>query len=144
VYCVGFYTILYVHVHIRSCHTWTAGKETTSCTRVYVQDWRWIGYIFNPNPCDLISGHQFLWGYLNVFKISHQAEVVTYPRRNVTMVCGVSHHIFGFRIYLQDTKIRFDLKLNLTSAISNLSKLQYLASYVSCRNAMAYDTCLYE
>jgi hypothetical protein len=120
--CAGYYTISYVHVHIWSCHTCTAGKETTSCTRVYVQDWHWIGYIFNPNPCDLISGHRLLWGYLNVFKISHQAEVVTYPRRNVTMVCGASHHKFGFRIYLQDTKIQFDFKLNLTSAIGNFSE----------------------
>jgi hypothetical protein len=29
---------------------------------------------------------------------------------------------------------------NLTSAISDFSKLQHLASYVSCHNAMAYDT----
>jgi hypothetical protein len=33
-------------------------------------------------------------GKLIVFKISHQAEVVTYPRKNVTIVCGVSQHIF--------------------------------------------------
>jgi hypothetical protein len=56
-------------------------------------------------------------GYLKVFKISRRAEVVTYPRRNVTMVCGVSHHIFGSCIYLQDTKIRFNCKSNLTSAV---------------------------
>ncbi len=56
------------------------------------------------------------WGYLNVFKISHQAEVVTYPHRNVTMVCGASYHIF------QDTKIQFGFKSNLTSAIGNFSK----------------------
>ncbi len=54
-YCVGFYTIPYVWVHIWSWHTWTAGKKTTSCTRVYVQDWRWVGYIFYSNPCNLIS-----------------------------------------------------------------------------------------
>ncbi len=41
----------------------------------------------------------------------------------------------------QDSKIQFDFKLNLTSVISDLSKLQHLASYVSCHNAMAYDTC---
>jgi hypothetical protein len=39
-----------------------------------------------------------------VFKISLRAEVVTYPRRNVTMVCGASYHIFGSCVYLQDTK----------------------------------------
>ncbi len=139
-YCVGFYTSSYVHVHIWSCHTWTAGKETTSCTRVYVQVWHWIGYIFNSNPCDLISVQWFLLGYLNKFKISHQADVVTSPRSNVTMVCGASHHIFGSCIYLQDTKIWFNCKSNLTSVISNLSKLQHLASYVSRHNAMAYDT----
>jgi hypothetical protein len=42
--------------------------------------------------------------------------------------------------YLQDTKIWFNCKANLTSAIGNISKLQHLASYVSCPNPMAYDT----
>ncbi len=43
--------------------------------------------------------------------------------------------------YLKDTKIRFNCKLNLTSAIGNFSfsKLRHLASYVSRHNAMAYD-----
>ncbi len=43
--------------------------------------------------------------------------------------------------YLKDTKIWFNCKSKLTSAISNISKLQHLASYVSRHNAMAYDTC---
>ncbi len=133
--------ISYVCVHIWRCHTWTAGKETTSCTGVYVQDWHWIGYIFNSNPCNLIPVHWFLWGYLNMFKISHQAEMVTYPCRNVTMVCGASYPIFGSCIYVQDTKIRFQLQVK--SYISNwqFSKSQHLARYVSRHNAMAYDTC---
>ncbi len=42
--------------------------------------------------------------------------------------------------YLQDTKIQFSCKSNLTSAISNFSESQHLASYVSRHNAMAYDT----
>ncbi len=42
--------------------------------------------------------------------------------------------------YLQDTKIRFNCKANLTSAIGNISELRHLASYVSRHNAMAYDT----
>ncbi len=41
--------------------------------------------------------------------------------------------------YLQDTKIRYNCMSNLTSAISNFSKRQHLASYVSRHNAMAYD-----
>jgi hypothetical protein len=40
----------------------------------------------------------------------------------------------------QDSKIWFDFKSNLTSGISNFSKSQHLASYVTCHNAMAYDT----
>ncbi len=40
----------------------------------------------------------------------------------------------------QDSKIRFDLKSNLTSAINDFSKSRHLASYVSRYNAMAYDT----
>ncbi len=139
-YRVGFYTIPYVRVHIGSWHTWTAGKQTISCTRVYVQDWCWIGYIFNSNPCNLISVNWFLWGYLNVFKISHQAEVVTYPCRNVTMVCGAFHHIFGSCIYLQDTKIWLNCKSNLTPGINDFSKSWHLVSYVFRHNAMAYDS----
>jgi hypothetical protein len=42
--------------------------------------------------------------------------------------------------YLQDTKIWFNCKANLTSAIGDISKLRHLASYVSRHNAMAYDT----
>ncbi len=42
----------------------------------------------------------------------------------------------------QDSKIRFDFKSNLISAIGNFSKSQHLASYVSCHNAMAYDTAM--
>jgi hypothetical protein len=41
----------------------------------------------------------------------------------------------------QDLKIWFSFKSNLTSAISNFSKLRHLASYVSHHNAMTYDTC---
>jgi hypothetical protein len=37
-------------------------------------------------------------------------------------------------------KIRFDLKPNLTSSISDFSESQHLASYVSHHNTMAYDT----
>ncbi len=44
--------------------------------------------------------------------------------------------------YLQDTKIRFNCKSNLTSAIGNFSESQHLASYVSRHNAMAYDILL--
>jgi hypothetical protein len=42
-----------------------------------------------------------------VFKISHQGELVTHPRRNATMVCGASCHILGFCICVWDSKIWF-------------------------------------
>ncbi len=38
-----------------------------------------------------------------------------------------------------DSMIPFDFKSNLTTEISDFSKLQHLASYVSCHHAMAYD-----
>jgi hypothetical protein len=41
--------------------------------------------------------------------------------------------------YLKDSKIWFNCKSNLTSAIGIFSKSQHLASYVSRHNAMAYD-----
>jgi hypothetical protein len=56
------------------------------------------------------------------------------------MVCGASYHIFGSCIYLHDTKIRFDFKLNLKSVIGNFSKLRHLASNVSRHDAVAYDS----
>ncbi len=55
------------------------------------------------------------------------------------MECSASYHIFGSCISHQDTKIQFNFKPNLTSAIGNFSKLRHLASYVSRHNAMAYD-----
>jgi hypothetical protein len=39
--------------------------------------------------------------------------------------------------YLKDTKIQFNCKSNLTSAIGVFSELQHLASYVFHHNAMA-------
>ncbi len=39
----------------------------------------------------------------------------------------------------QDSKVWFDFKSNLTSAISNFSESRHLASFVSRHNAMAYD-----
>ncbi len=64
---------------------------------------------------------------------------VTYLRRNVTIVCGVSYHLLGSRISW-DSKIRF--RLQVESYISNwrFSKLRHLASYVSRHNTMAHDT----
>ncbi len=66
--------------------------------------------------------------------------MVTYLCGDVTMVRGASYHLLGSHLF-QDSKIRFDFKLNLTSAISSFSKSWHLASYVSRHNAMAYDTC---
>jgi hypothetical protein len=65
--------------------------------------------------------------------------MVTYLRRNVTIVCGASYHLLGSQIS-RDLKIRFQLQVE--SYISNwqFSKLQHLASYVTHLNAMAYDT----
>ncbi len=95
VYRVGFYTIPYIWVYIRSWHTWPDQKEATSCTRFYVQDWRWIGNIFNSDPCELILLHWFLQWYLYLFKISCRAEVVTSPSKSVTATSGLT--LFGCR-----------------------------------------------
>ncbi len=64
--------------------------------------------------------------------------MVTYLRRNVTMVCGASYHLLGSRIS-RDSKIRFWLQVE--SYISNwqFRESQHLARYVSCHNAMSYD-----
>ncbi len=89
-YCVGFYTIPYIQAYIRSWHTWPAQKEATSCTRFYIQNWRWIGNIFYSDLCEPILLHGFLRWYLYLFKISCRAEVVTSPRRSVTATPGLT------------------------------------------------------
>ena len=53
--------------------------------------------------------------------------MVTYLRRNVTIVHGASSWISNL---FQDSKIQFNFKLNLTSAISDFSKLRHLGSYM--------------
>ncbi len=46
--------------------------------------------------------------------------VVTYLRRNVTLVRGASYHLLGSWIP-QDSKIQYDFKSNLTSVIGDLA-----------------------
>ncbi len=55
------------------------------------------------------------------------------------MVHGTSYPLLESQIFFQDPNIQYKFKSNLTSAISNISKLQHLASYVSHHKAMAYD-----
>ncbi len=55
------------------------------------------------------------------------------------MVCGASYHIFGSCIYLQDTKIRFQLLDESYISDRLFSESRLLASYVSRHKAMAYD-----
>ncbi len=64
---------------------------------------------------------------------------VTYLQRKVTLVCGVSYHLLGSQIS-QDSKIRFQLQVKSYIRDWQFSKLWHLARYVSCHNAMAYDS----
>ncbi len=82
--------IPYIWVYIWSWHTWPAQKVATSCTRFYVQNWRWIGKIFNSDPCELILLHWFFRWYLYLFKVSCRAEVVTSPHKSVTATSGLT------------------------------------------------------
>ncbi len=56
-----------------------------------------------------------------VFKITTQAEMVAYPHRDATLVCDASEHILRSHICLQDLKIQFEYKSNLTSVVSELA-----------------------
>ncbi len=67
--------------------------------------------------------------------------MVTYLRRNVTIVCGVSYHLLGSQISW-DSMIRFWLKVNSYTSNWQLNESQHLARYVSRHNAMAYDRLL--
>ncbi len=53
----------------------------------------------------------------------------------------ISTHTWILDLILKIQRSGSAVKLNLTSAIGNFSKLWHLASYVSRHNAMAYDTC---
>ena len=97
------------------------------------------GSDLNSSPCAPIWLHWFLQQYLGCSRYILVLMWWLILCGYATMVFGASCHIFGSCIYLQDTKIQFNCKLNLTSAISNFSKLRHLTSYVSCHNAMAYD-----
>ncbi len=118
VHHVEAYMILYAMIMILRWCSLLAQKEATYCTRVYVQSDHWTGSILNFSTCDLVYLHRFLWGYLVIFNISTQAEVVSYSTRNATIVCGMSWHILGSCICFQDTKIRYNCKPYLTSAIN--------------------------
>ncbi len=63
---------------------------------------------------------------------------VTYLRRNVTIVCGVSYHLLGSQISWE-LKIRFQLQVKFYISGWWYSESQHLARYVSRHNAMAYD-----
>jgi hypothetical protein len=65
--------------------------------------------------------------------------MVTYLRRNVTIVCGASYHLLGSRIS-QDLEIRFQLQVKSYISDWQFSESQHLARYVSRHNAMAYDS----
>ncbi len=64
---------------------------------------------------------------------------VTYLRRNVTIVCGMSYHLLGSQISWY-SKIQFWLQVKSYISDWQFSKSGHLARYVSCHNAMAYDT----
>ncbi len=65
--------------------------------------------------------------------------IVTYLRRNVTIVRDASYHLLGSQISW-DLKIRFWLQVKSYISDWGFSKSWHLASYVSCHNAMAYDS----
>jgi hypothetical protein len=64
--------------------------------------------------------------------------MVTYLRRNVTIVCGASYHLLGSQISW-DSKIRFQLQVKSNISNWRFSELRHLARYVSRHNAMAQD-----
>ncbi len=65
--------------------------------------------------------------------------MVTYLRRNVTIVCGATYHLLGSRISW-DLKIQFWLQVESHISDWQFSKLRHLVRYVFCHNAMAYDS----
>ncbi len=65
--------------------------------------------------------------------------MVTYLRRNVTIVCSASCHLLGSQISW-DSKIRFWLQVKSHISDWQFSKSRHLARYVSRHNATAYDT----
>jgi hypothetical protein len=54
--CRFLHDLIHPSVHLALAHV-QCKKEAISCTRLYIQDLRWIGKIFNSYPYDLISLH---------------------------------------------------------------------------------------
>jgi hypothetical protein len=52
--CRFLHDLIHPHVHLALAHV-QCKKEAISCTRLYVQDWQWIGNVSTSYPCDLIS-----------------------------------------------------------------------------------------
>ncbi len=95
VYYIESYTIPYAMIMMLKWHTSPAQKEATYCSRVNIESVRWTGSILNSSTSDLVYQHRFPQRSLVIFKISTHTEVVTYPCRNATIVCGASQHMLG-------------------------------------------------
>jgi hypothetical protein len=87
--CRFLHDLIHLCIHLTLAHV-QRKKETISCTRLYIQDWRWIGNVSNSYPCDLISLRWFLPWYLCLYKTSCRGEMVTSPRRGVTDTYGLT------------------------------------------------------
>ncbi len=87
--CRFLHDLIHLRVHLALAHV-QCKKEAISCTRLYVQDWRWIGNVSTSYLYDLISLHWFLRRYLCLYKNSCRGEMVTSPLRSVTDTSGLT------------------------------------------------------
>ncbi len=81
---VESYMTPYTTLTILRWRTSPAQKEATYYTGVNKQNDHWTGSILKSSTYDLMYLHRFLQGYLVVFKMSSQAEVVTSLHRSIT------------------------------------------------------------
>ncbi len=137
VHCVGFHAISYV--------CWCGVKVSMFTPRIR----SWL--VSNTNSFSGDQDYDLILGATPSNKIMIHVQdmskimtwyvwMVTYLRRNVTIVHGVSYHLLGSQIS-RDLKIQFWLQVKSYISNRQFSKSLHLASYVSCLNAMAYDTC---
>ncbi len=122
-------------------------KDPTFCTRVIVQDVSWTGSITNSSPYTPIQVHWFLqdifWQNSCVFLSHGWGDGSTHVWLPMWCVMRLAIHVDLLNLSL---RYKDWVQLHVVFYISNrlISESGHLASYVSCHNAMAYDTCPYK
>ncbi len=138
--CRFLHDLIHLRIHLALAHV-QRKKEAISCTRLYVQDWRWIGNVSTSYPCDLISLHWFLRQYLCLYKTSCWGKMVTSPRRSVTDTSGLTSagcHLTHLASDLGQAHQKYVCKVYLWAAYNNTGTMA-LSGFDPYHGLWCYD-----